>query len=76
MYSAIPKFKRIDMYMHKVIGGYNEVIQEIDKTLEAQRTKKERELLISIRKECVKARNQFAEVIWHLNQGTEKHTTC
>jgi len=75
MYSAISKFKRIEMYMRRVLGSYNRLLEGIDKSLKSQRTKKDRELLISIRKECVKSENQFAQVIGHIYQGTEKHTT-
>ena len=75
MYSAISKFKRIEMYMRRVLGSYNRLLEGIDKSLKSQRTKKDRELLISIRKEYVKTENQFAQVIGHIYQGTEKHTT-
>ena len=73
MYSAISKFKRIEMYMRQVLGGYNKVIQEIDKTLSARRTKEEIALLRSVRQECTDLQEQWVKVIRHLYHALDEY---
>ncbi len=72
MYSGISKLKRIEMYLRRVVGGYNKVTEEIDRALSAKRTKQETALLRSIRQECLELQKQSAKVVQHLYHGLDE----
>ncbi len=71
MYSAIPKFKRVELYLRNASSGYNKVIDEIDKALSSKRTGKEEKLLRDIREKCIELQILSANVIQQLYRGVD-----
>ena len=69
MYSAISKFKRLELTLRQALVEYGKAIDEIDRALGAKRNKKERDLLLAIREESIELQMQSTKVIQHLYRG-------